>query len=159
MLRKSVGKKKRTKLEDKTARELVKHADTWWSRYVRLRDSKPKGNKRIGVCISCNRTLTVMEDGKWARGQCGHFVTRGIMTLRFDEENTHLQCEHCNAWRDKADMTNAYEQAVDDWHGPGTANKLLKASKQEGAYKIPPKQDLLNLIEECKAYVKERLDG
>lgn len=154
--KKSGNKKpvKRKKLEEKTARELVKVADTWWSKYIRLRDSKPDNNgNRVGTCITCSKKLYVISDGRWYRGQNGHFITRGIIALRFDERNCWLQCEYDNAWRDKDDMTNAYAKALGS-----TADELRKLAKQPDAYKLPSKQYLLDLIAECKAYVEKALD-
>lgn len=155
-----VGKKKpRKTLAQKTARELVKPADDEFSRYIRLRDSDGDGNNRTGTCITCSRPLAVLVDGKFVKNaQNGHFVGRGAHITRYDEMNCHLQCAHCNAWRDKRDMTKAYAAAIDKKYGKGTADELEALGKQDGAYKLLPKQELLDLITTCRNYINRTLD-
>jgi hypothetical protein len=54
--------------------------------YIRLRDADQP-------CISCNRPLK----GKY---DAGHFFSVGAYpNLRFDEDNVHGQCVHCNQHR------------------------------------------------------------
>lgn len=51
--------------------------------YIRLRD-------RDKPCISCNKPLNTKYDA-------GHYYSMGNYSfLRFNEENTHAQCVHCN---------------------------------------------------------------
>lgn len=156
-LKSNISKPKpRKKLEEKTARELTKVADQEYSRYIRLRDSHG-GETRTGTCITCGRHLTVYSNGKWGEGQNGHFITRGFMVTRFDDMNCHLQCAHCNAWRDKYDMTQAYAKEVEKRYGKGTVAELIELSKQPASQKLLLKVDLLDIIYTCRAYVKKVL--
>lgn len=67
--------------DKKTRREAAVY---WFNRYIRLRDA---GNG----CISCGNNR---QDIKY---DCGHFITAGSCTaLRFNEDNAHSQCVHCN---------------------------------------------------------------
>jgi len=67
--------------DKKTRREAAVY---WFNRYIRLRDS---GNG----CTSCgNNRPGIKYD-------CGHFITAGSCSaLRFNENNAHSQCVHCN---------------------------------------------------------------
>lgn len=97
------------------------------------------------------------EEGKWREGQNGHFITRGFMVTRFDDMNCHLQCAHCNAWRDKYDMTQSYAKAVEKLYGKGTVEELIELSQQPHAQRLLPKPDLLDIIYTCRAYIKKEL--
>lgn len=149
-------RKPRRTLEQKTAQQLVKPTDDAFSRYIRIRDAQYDGTKWVGTCISCPRQLIIVDEfGSWNPGaHNGHFVTRGVYLLRWDEENCNLQCAHCNLWRDKDEMLTAYKKALDDKYGTGTYKKLKKASKSPDAYHRPPKQDLLQIISDSKEQVQ-----
>ena len=120
MLKATKGLKKTTPLKATTKKrpkqtipELTKKADKAFSRYVRLRDSVYDGEKWVGTCITCTREMIVMQEDKWRAGaNLGHFIGRGCKELRYDEYNTNLQCAHCNAWRDKEDMLQAYRKGI-----------------------------------------------
>lgn len=157
MLAKGKPKKRKT-LKEKTARELVREADKWWSKYIRLRDSKRQvDGSWVGSCIDCGKQIIVYNQGWKSSSNNGHFITRGIHGLRFHPKNTNLQSAYCNAWKDKDEMTRGYAQGLDDWYGPGTAAELRRLAKEPGAYAIPPKATLLQLITDCKAYVEKTL--
>lgn len=76
--------KTRMKEDIKTTQDWLKEAQTIFNKYIRLRD--------MGLlCISCN---TVPK-----KKNCGHFYSQGgHSNVRFDEDNCHLQCEHCNTY-------------------------------------------------------------
>lgn len=77
-------KKKVLKDELMTVQDLMKIAQQVFNKYIRLRDA---GNN----CISCGQ--------KAKKENAGHFYSAGTHTsVRFDERNVHLQCEHCNTF-------------------------------------------------------------
>ncbi len=76
-----------------TTRSAVRKLDTIFSLYIRLRDSKAYGGRHFR-CISCGRMLP------FEKGDCGHYISRRNMVLRFSEDNCHMQCSHCNRFRD-----------------------------------------------------------
>lgn len=61
---------------------LKKKLDNVFSLYIRLRDH--------GTCISCGTV------GEIKAMQCGHYVSRACLPLRFDERNANCQCPRCN---------------------------------------------------------------
>jgi len=67
-----------------TTSDYLKIAQQAFNGYIRLRD---KGQ----MCISC--------DKKPLKENAGHYFSAGgHSNLRFDEDNVHLQCEHCNTF-------------------------------------------------------------
>lgn len=76
-------KHKEKKEKVKTRAEWIRDAQTWFNRYIRLRDA---GNP----CISCQRHHT----GQY---HAGHYRSTGACPeLRFEELNVNLQCAPCN---------------------------------------------------------------
>ena len=77
-------KKAKLKMDLMTVQDYVKLAQQVFNKYIRLRDA---GN----VCISCNK--------KPLKENAGHFYNaNNHWSVRFDERNVHLQCEHCNTY-------------------------------------------------------------
>jgi|SRR3990167_1532992 len=59
-----------------------KEADSWFSKYIRWRDK--------GKCYTCK------NKNHPKKMQCGHFVPRQYISVRYDERNNHTQCYACN---------------------------------------------------------------
>ena len=77
-------RKKKAKEELLTVQDYLKLAQQVFNKYIRLRD---KGLN----CISCNK--------KALKENAGHFYNaNNHYNVRFDENNVHLQCEHCNTF-------------------------------------------------------------
>ena len=75
----------------KTIPDLLKEAQREFNSAIRERD-RVAGHS----CISCGRNL----DWSGNRTDCGHFRSVGSAGhLRFNENNAHAQCKHCNQWR------------------------------------------------------------
>lgn len=68
---------------------LMRNADDAFSLYIRTRDSQAYEGKAFR-CISCMRVLPIDQC------DCGHYVNRSHMSLRFSELNCNGQCRHCN---------------------------------------------------------------
>lgn len=66
----------------KTVSKLKKELDAVFSKYIRQRDK--------GQCFTCPKK----DDPK--RMQCGHFVPRQYLSVRYDERNCNCQCYACN---------------------------------------------------------------
>lgn len=79
---------KKTKQEKKaellTVQDWVKITQATFNKYIRLRDED-------NVCISCQNPPK--------KKNAGHFFNaNNHWSVRFDEDNCHLQCEHCNTF-------------------------------------------------------------
>ena len=80
------AEKKVLKEKLKTYSDHVKELQVIFNKFIRARD-KDKG------CISCGTKLT----GKY---DAGHYYSCGSYPeLRFNEDNVHGQCVHCNQWK------------------------------------------------------------
>ena len=60
--------------------------DRIFSEFIRKRDSKNGYFK----CISCGQIKP------YAQADCGHYFSRSKLNTRFDENNCHAECSHCN---------------------------------------------------------------
>ena len=77
-------KKAKLKMDLMTIQDYVKLAQQVFNKFIRLRDA---GN----LCISCQK--------KPLKENAGHFYNaNNHWSVRFDERNVHLQCEHCNTY-------------------------------------------------------------
>lgn len=79
--------------------DLVKKLDKVFSLYIRLRDTMTNGCFR---CISCGQIKP------FDKADCGHYFSRRNMSTRFDEDNCHAECSHCN--RFVADHLDGYRK-------------------------------------------------
>lgn len=136
---------------------LKRSAWKYFSRYVRLRDSKKRGNRWFGKCITCSRKgliAWVDEMGKlrFVKGwDAGHFVSRGNWFLRHEEENVNLQCNyHCNKM--KSGNREKYIPALDEKYGIGTADKLDRLAKENPIYRVKV-GELEEIINDSKAAI------
>lgn len=89
------------KLSDETKRKIVetkakrpkkisslkKLADTYFSIYIRKREADWRG---YATCVTCGKV------DEWKKMHCGHYISRGVLATRFDEQNCHTQCPRCN---------------------------------------------------------------
>ena len=83
-----IKRKKEFKNNDKSLRD--KEAQKAFNAFIRMNDDNLP-------CISCNefRQQTAVSSG--SNWHAGHYKTRGARSsLRFNEDNCHKQCAHCN---------------------------------------------------------------
>lgn len=124
----------------KTVAKLKKEADAYWSKYIRIRDSDKDG---FGECITCGRKY------HWKNAQNGHFVSRKVSTLRYDEENCNLQCVGCNMFKSGDQYTYAIN--LDLKYGDGTAKKLHDRRFETHSF---TRDELEEIIHDAKEYIK-----
>ena len=67
--------------------DLKAKLDKEFSLFIRLRDCMPNGYFR---CISCGQIKP------FEQADCGHYFSRTHLATRFDENNCHAECRHCN---------------------------------------------------------------
>lgn len=123
----------------KKVSQLKKMADKYFSQYVRLRDSE----NGYGECISCG------EKKHWKNAQAGHFVSRSVNALRYDEENVNLQCVGCNMF--KQGNQYAYAKALDLKYGDGKADELWGRRHESKKFTTT---ELEEIIQDCKTQIK-----
>lgn len=64
-------------------KKLVEKLDKVFSLYIRHRDNF--------LCFTCGKVKS-----KSVIIQCGHLITRGKQSVKWDERNAHAQCAGCN---------------------------------------------------------------
>jgi hypothetical protein len=69
---------------------LKKKLDTIFSIYIRLKYADEELNVK---CFTCDKVY------HYKKIQNGHFYSRGILSLRYDEQNCRPQCYGCNIAR------------------------------------------------------------
>lgn len=126
-------------IKDEGLQDLIKEADTIFSRWLRLSSSDKDGN------VSCFTCDTIKH---WTLQQCGHYVKRGNLFLRFDPRNCRVQCEGCNVYKDGnyAEYTRRLEA-----ERPGITEYLMEESRL--VYKST-REEIKNIIKEYAVKIK-----
>jgi predicted thioredoxin/glutaredoxin len=127
-------------IKEEGLQDLIKDADTIFSRWVRLSNSDKDGNVS---CYTCDVTK------HWTLMQNGHYIKRGNLFLRFDPRNCRVQCEGCNVYKDGnyAEYTQRLEK-----ERPGIVEYLLEESRL--VYK-PTRLEIKNIITEYTLKIKQ----
>ena len=79
-----------TQKKQRSFKTLKNSLDIVFALFIRKRDTIPYGSTRIGKCISCGVVMF------YEKGDCGHFINRRHMSLRWNEKNSNFQCRCCN---------------------------------------------------------------
>jgi hypothetical protein len=128
--------KTRMKNDLKTLQDWLKETQTIFNKYIRLRDNGL-------TCVSCGKPPL--------KKNCGHyFSSGGHSNVRFDEDNCHLQCEHCNTYL-SGNLLN-YQIGIEKRIG---AQKLLELHERAHVTKKWTIDELKEIIETYKTKVKE----
>jgi len=127
---------------------LKKKADKFFSTYVRYRDAERLPDGWYGECITCNASYPIKQL------QAGHFVSRRVNALRFEEENVNAQCTGCNMF--KSGEQYAYSKALDLKYGTGTADRLFSRRFETHKFSISELEEIINdAREQIRFYEQE----
>jgi hypothetical protein len=96
----------------------VNKADKWFSLFIRLRDSNDNG---IATCCTCGKMTS------FKKLDCGHYVKRQHMGVRYNEKNCHAQCRECNWLKQGNDVK--YHAFIIEKYGQQT-HDLLKSAER-----------------------------
>lgn len=132
----------------KSVSSLKKIADKEFSKYVRYRDGEFKRGEWLVECITCGveKPLTQM--------QAGHFVSRKVNALRFEEMNVNAQCVGCNMF--KAGEQYLYSKALDMKYGDGAADALMARRHETKKFTIGELEEIIHDSKESvKFYLKQ----
>lgn len=128
--------KTRMKTDLKTLQDWLKETQTIFNKYIRLRDNGL-------TCVSCGKTPL--------KKNCGHyFSSGGHSNVRFDEDNCHLQCEHCNTFL-SGNLLN-YQIGIQKKIG---AQKLLELQERAHVTKKWTIEELKEIIQTYKTKVRQ----
>lgn len=112
----------REKMAKKTEKQkLIDKLDDLFQMCIRYRDNF--------TCITCDKKFPV---GERTNLHAGHFVSRGVYSTRWDEENVNAQCSGCNLRQSHGDVEviNQYEKKLELKYGKGTVDRILKKKHQ-----------------------------
>lgn len=119
-----------------TIQDLVKATQIVFNKYIRLRDKDE-------LCISCKQ--------KPKKNNSGHFYNaNNHWNVRFNEDNVHLQCEHCNTFL-SGNLIN-YRENLLKKIGESKFQLLEAEAKKTRKF---TKEELKEIIETYKKKIKE----
>ena len=101
--------------------KLVKKLDKIFSQYIRTRVTEGGW----GNCFTCGANRL------WKEVDAGHFMSRGCYSTRWNEKNVQFQCKRCNM---RSGEQYKFAQQLDLTYGEGTADQLVRESKQTSKY-------------------------
>lgn len=120
--------KSKMKTDLMTLQDYIKLAQITFNKYIRLRD---KGN----VCISCQKPPKKLNSG--------HFYNaNNHWNVRFNEDNVHLQCEHCNTFL-SGNLIN-YRENLLKKIGEGKFQLLEAEAKKTRKFTIDELKEIIN---------------
>ena len=130
----------------KPVSKLKKELDSWFSKYIRLRDATDMG---VAQCFTCGKI------DHYKKLQNGHFQSRRHHNTRWDEQNCAVQCISCNCFSQGEQFK--FSVYIDSKYGSGTAQELeykarqpLKMTRIDYVEKISYYKDLVNKIKKEK---------
>lgn len=128
-------------IKEEDLSSLISEADTIFSRYIRMAAADNTG---IASCYTCEtkKHFSLLE--------CGHYMKRGNLFLRFDERNCRPQCKMCNHNQSTDGEKLKFTKILESEH-PGITDIL----REEAAlvYK-PTREELRGIITEYTAKLK-----
>lgn len=129
--------------------KLVKKLDDVFQMVIRYRDNF--------TCITCGRKF---QSGERQQLHAGHYISRGVYSTRWDEENVNAQCAGCNLKQSLADVEviNRYTDALRLKYGYDVIDRLLQ--KKHEPFKLTRAflEDNIKLYEETlKGYENEKI--
>lgn len=130
-------------MKQKTISQLKKDADKYFSRYVRYRDGEKRSDGWYVECITCSVVKPISEM------QAGHFVSRRVNALRFEEENVNAQCVSDNLF--KQGEQYLYAKALDLKYGDGKAEELMNRRFETHKFS---RAELEEIIHDAKEQIK-----
>ena len=125
----------------KPVSKLKKELDSWFSKYIRLRDATDMG---VAQCFTCGKI------DHYKKLQNGHFQSRRHHNTRWDEKNCQVQCVKCNMFGQGEQYK--FGMYLDAKYGLGTSEELEILSKQP--FKIS-RIDYVNYISYYKDIVNK----
>lgn len=115
---KKVKKEGRTPVAEKSRGDLIKILDSEFSFYKRAGQADANGLVR---CCTCGKLAHFSEVDN------GHYITRAILSTRWDERNTDPQCPKCNRFMNG--LAHIFRAHLVEKHGIEEVEKLELKSR------------------------------
>ncbi len=123
-----------------TVSSYKKKADAAFSIYIRYRTARFERGQWQVACCTCGVEKPVREM------QNGHFVSRKVTHLRYDERNCNPQCPSCNVFNHGELFL--YGLFLDRTYGEGTAAELMAERFYTHKLTIPELMDIIETSRE-----------
>ena len=120
-------------MKKKSISQLKKLADAVFSRWLRETQRRADGWVRCYTCGAIN-PIEVM--------QAGHYVSRSINQLRYDERNVKVQCRSCNIFKHGAMDEFALELQKE--YGLDILKILAKEKRKLKQWKIKELEEIIS---------------
>jgi len=120
--------------------EYIKEADRLFSKLIRKIYTEADGAL---WCYTCDRPLVYNE------AQCGHFISRSELALRWSLDNCRVQCNACNS---KHETDPQIFKEVLEHEIPGITSQLQEIARLVAK---PTRGAIIELISELKSKLKE----
>ena len=128
--------KQKAKQDLMTLSDYLKLTQQVFNKFIRLRDKDQ-------LCISCQKPPKKQNAGHY-------FSSGGHSNVRFDENNVHLQCEHCNTFL-SGNLLN-YQIEIEKRIG---AEKLIELQSKAHLEKKWTKDELIEIMAFYKKKIKQ----
>lgn len=117
----------------------ISDLDDYFSQYIRIKYANSEG---IVKCYTCD------WKGHYKDADCGHFVSRATMLLRWDTRNTRPQCQTCN--RMNYGQIDKFTEMLNE-EIPGLAEQLIQEAKEPHKW---TRDDLKEMLIDIRAKLK-----
>lgn len=94
-------------------------ADALLSNYVRRSNADDSG---YAECITCGK------HDNWKDMDCGHYITRAVLSTRYDLTNVAPQCRECNRLHNG--RPNVFKNKLITKYGKDEVDALIRRSKE-----------------------------
>ena len=102
----------------------LKLADSWFSKYIRLRSSYETNGVQKAKCYTCENEYPIVEM------DCGHFQKRQYMATRFHLDNARPQCTSCNDYN--KGRYEVFDERLINEIGKESVERLKELAKSNG---------------------------
>lgn len=128
-------------MKTKDSKWYKKALDKVFSEYIRRKNADWRGNVSCYTC-GCSK--------HWKEMQCGHFVRRQYLNLRWSEDNARVQCYACNIGR--GGNYDVFALKLIQEKGVEFLEELQKKKNTLKKWKV---SELENLLEEYKTKISK----
>jgi hypothetical protein len=139
--------KKRNYKNEIKAEKRENVLDSWFSKYIRLRDC-PDDSMGFCRCITCGNVYN------WKEITNGHYIRRDKKHTRWHENNCHAQCVSCNSYHNGEEVR--HREAMVKMYGDEFVCELEEYSMTP--YKKMLHEDVEALIAKYKTKSKEEAE-
>lgn len=116
---KTSNAKRQIKKKKLTHSQLESRLWDIFSKYIRLKHAVLIDGIYMNQCVTCD----AMKETNGGM-QAGHYISRTVKSIKYDEQNVHGQCPACNNPRIGGGRPTLYRMAIVATYGENTAKRL-----------------------------------